>query len=148
MDLSLPSFHDENCPEAAHVLDLLDIHYHTGKIGPVTLREGELWYIEAVDPVGMSINWDPKPTVRAHLKEIGKVPTLHSYGAPVLFKPSVAEVFACLIRDPDIRFPGNIRAFRTECSGENLDDWGAFEREAMRKGFHLATTTLYAEVDR
>jgi hypothetical protein len=72
----------------------------------------------------------------------GLIRTLHRYGAPSLFKPSIFEVLAQLppwSHDRDL-----VAAFKTECSTRPTSEWTDIECEAMNAGFHLAYTTLYA----
>jgi len=89
----------------------------------------QLWYIKAVDPRDMSFLWDPKPTKRARgLRKYKEIVTLHSYGAPVLFKPSIAEVLS-QIPEKDI---DNVAAFETEHLGFSEGS-----------NYHTAVTILY-----
>jgi len=59
--------------------------------------EGDLYFIEDVDPRGVAFTWDPKPARMAeevNPNSYKSIETIHSYGAPVFFKPSIAEVLA------------------------------------------------------
>lgn len=66
------------------------------RIRPVVFdKKGEARFIEPVDPRKISFTWDPTFTdEEVNLDVIGEMQMLHTYGAPVFFKPSVAEVFA------------------------------------------------------
>ncbi len=106
-------------------------------IHPVVKHDERLWYIESVDPWKTAFNWDP--TLRREatdLEPLQTVRTLHTYGAPVFFKPSIAEVLAQLPEDIagvvafSVRGPADADALNTEL-------------EALNAGFHVATTTLY-----
>jgi len=96
--------------------------------------KGDLYFIEDVDPRKIAFTWDPKPARMA--EEVNPNPyktikTIHSYGAPVLFKPSIAEVLAQIPED-DI---GRCVAFET-------DHLGFTEGSS----YHLAQTRLYEKL--
>jgi len=74
--------------------------------------DGDLYFIKDIDPKNVAFTWKPKPTRTA--KEVNPNPyksivTMHTYGAPTLFKPSIAEILA-QIPDEDI---GRCVAFET-----------------------------------
>lgn len=111
------------------VIELLDT------LRPVMQRGCELWYIAAVAPWSIAFTWCPIPTVEANdLEVVRTIPTLHTFAAPVFFKPTIAEVMAQLPEDLD-----GVVAFSTQgpADADEMDD------DAYRAGFHLATTTLY-----
>lgn len=69
------------------------------KIKPVETRDGKVWFIdnEKYHPRTQSYNWNKKVTSEAlGIEPMEEVRTLHDFGAPVFFKPSEAEVLACL----------------------------------------------------
>lgn len=110
----------------------------TGAFKLVKHSEGDLYFIEPVDPREIAFTWEPKPTKFARnvnpepYKSIG---TYHNYGAPVLFKPSIAEVLA-QIPEEDIK-----RCVAFETISEGLD--GA---NCLPEGCHVTTTRLYEKV--
>ena len=68
-------------------------------------EEGDLYYVKDVDPRNVAFTWEPKPTSMAkgvNPNPYKEIVTIHSYGAPVFFKPSIAEVLA-QISDEDIK---------------------------------------------
>ncbi|KXK07542.1 MAG: hypothetical protein UZ21_OP11001001044 [Microgenomates bacterium OLB22] len=93
-------------------------------------------YIKPVDLFNVAYTWAPIPAEKAPVFEVlCDITTYHSYGAPVFFKPSIAEVLAQIpaeYRDVVVAFeidpPGSIR---------NMDD------AAFLDGYHSATTRLY-----
>lgn len=76
------------------------------QIKPVTLsvvngrQRFRLIHTEGVDRRGTAFTWEPKlgRAVRLYQGAGNSVSllTLHTFGAPVLFKPSLAEVYACI----------------------------------------------------
>ena len=91
----------------------------------------ELWYIRKVDPRHVAFTWSPKPTKKAEgLKKYKEIMTLHSYGAPVYFKPSIAEVLAQIPKN-DL---DKIVAFETKHLGFSKDN-----------EYHAARTILYTK---
>lgn len=62
--------------------------------------DGIPYFIEDVDPFETAFTWGPKPTKEATNIELFLViTTFHKFGAPALFKPSIAEVFAQIPTD-------------------------------------------------
>lgn len=99
------------------------------KMRPVIRKDDVLFYIEEVDPRKIAFTWEPVPTKEATgLVALTTLETIHSYGAPVFFKPSIAEVLA-------------------QVPEEFVDQAVAFETNHVYftegSGFHTATTTLY-----
>ncbi len=104
----------------------------------IRVSNGKLFHIEPVDLRRMAYTWSPKVTVEAEpLEAIATVDTLHSYGAPVFFKPSVAEVIA--------QIPEEVVDTIAGFSLEGPLDMGR-ENAALQAGYHVARTTLYREV--
>lgn len=66
-----------------------------------------------------------------------EIRTLHTYGSPCFFKPSVAEVLAQI---PDDMLEGVV-AFETRGPSDVADM--NRESEALNAGFHVARTRLY-----
>lgn len=57
--------------------------------------------IHSIDPRGVSFLWDAKPSGEQmvfHPLNLVRIMTFHTFGAPVLFKPSLAEVYAGIRR--------------------------------------------------
>lgn len=93
--------------------------------------EGDLYFIEDVDPRKIAFTWSPKPTRMA--EEVNPNPyktivTIHGYGAPVFFKPSIAEVLAQISEEDT----GRCVAFETNELGFTEDS-----------SCHTAKTRLY-----
>lgn len=80
--------------------------------------------------------WDPTPTTRVArpLQERGRFLTLHTFGAPVFFKPSVAEVLAQL--------PWSVINGRQVAAFEVVG--GAEVVTVDGTSYHQAETALYA----
>ena len=126
MNFSIPPISRER------VLELVE------RIHPLVERDEKLWHIAPCDPWKIAFSWDP--TLRRPALDFVpgiSFPTLHTYGAPVFFKPSIAEVLAQIpeelidevdafsVKGPDTAADLN----------KNID--------ALNAGFHVATTTLY-----
>ena len=96
--------------------------------------EGDLYFIQDVDPRGVAFTWAPKPARIAdevNPNPYKSIETIHSYGAPVFFKPSIAEVLAQIPED-DI---GRCVAFETNPLGFTEGS-----------SYHLAQTRLYEKL--
>ena len=98
------------------------------RIKPLVRRDGGLRYIQQVDLRKVSFLWDPQIRGKAKgLELVKEIETLHTYGAPVYFKPSIAEVIAQIPK-------------------EDLATIDAFETThpfGVQGGHHVATTKLY-----
>lgn len=81
--------------------------------------------------------WEPMPI--GLLCEIATIQTLHRFGYPGFFKPSIEEVAAQI----PAHLVGKVDAFIVE-GPEALEDI----REYVSRGYHLATTRLYQWVTR
>lgn len=117
----------------------------SARIKPVVMNDdNELFYIEPVDPRTIAFTWDPKLVGGPlDLVPVVRLWTLHSYAAPSLFKASVAEVLAQI----PAGYLDSIVAFTTECPEDSVSSWPEYYRTAFDGGYHLATTTLYAEAE-
>lgn len=112
----------------------------TNSISPVVMHQGALHYIEPVNPRRTAFTWHPSITKEAkNLEVVAQIPTLHVYGAPKLFKPTIAEVLAQI----PAGYIDSVAAFQTNCSHESIDNWSDAEHLALNWGYQLATTTLY-----
>ncbi len=110
------------------------------RIKPLVEHEGVLFYIEEVDPRDIAFTYSPTRTNQANsLEPVVSMPTLHVYGAPAFFKPSVAEVLAQI----PAGYTDQVVAFQTAPNQESIDYWPQADSTALSWGFHLATTTLY-----
>ena len=104
---------------------------------------GQLYYIEEPrDLRNIAYTWDMKPTEKAEgLEPITTIRTLHSYGYYGFFKPSVAEVLACI---PEVALD-EVVAFHLT-GPDDADDLN-HELVAVNAGYHVAYATLYRRVD-
>lgn len=92
---------------------------------------------DAVDPRGVSFIWDPDGLRPVEgIEPWRQVRTVHTYGHPALFKPSIAEVLAQLTGDLT-----GVVGFTIK-GPDDVDDLNA-EPEALNAGFHVATVTLW-----
>lgn len=102
-------------------------------------KEGELRYIIQPDLFTTAYTWSPKfEDVVVGVDHLKDITTYHKYGHYVYFKPSIAEVIACIPED----LIDEVVAFeiidRPENSSDLNDDLGA-----LNAGFHVATARLY-----
>ncbi len=112
------------------------------RIKPVVQFDGGKYYIELVlvDLFRTAYTWDPKPANKATgLKLLCDITTYHTYGYHAMFKPSIAEVLAQIPDD----YLDKVVAFEIVRSPETADDLNR-EPEALKVGYHVATTRLYA----
>lgn len=101
--------------------------------------DGELWTIAPVDPRTAAFTWSPKLVERAPALElITTIPTLHVWGFYGFFKPSIAEVMACIPH----HLVDRVCAFETH-GPDTADDLNASKWVTMECGMHLAATHLY-----
>lgn len=101
--------------------------------------------IEGADLKNTSFTWSPKITEKAEgLEVIHKIKTLHTYGFPGFFKPSIAEVLAFISKIDQI-YLQNIHAFEV-VGPDDVYDLN-IEKEALDAGFHVAKTILYKKKD-
>ena len=65
------------------------------QIKPVVHKDGFLYYIKDVDPVGCSVIYDPQITTKVeNLEKIASIRTHHRQEVPWMIRPSIAEVLA------------------------------------------------------
>jgi hypothetical protein len=103
-------------------------------IKPVIIVEGVLHYIKDVDPWETSFVWDPTPTKPAeNLGILTIITTFHSFGAPAIFKPGIAEVLAQIPKS----LLNEVVAFRT------LSDLTPSNILNTIPPYHFAHTILY-----
>jgi len=97
-------------------------------------RQGLLTFVEPSDLRSVSLMWDPKVVgmPQKDMMVIDRLITYHSYGAPSLFKPSVAEVLAQIQDRDDI----------ADCVGfEVFGDLDSLH--VGQDGHHWTNTILY-----
>lgn len=86
---------------------------------------------------GVSFTWSPKfGDEFAGLEPAKTIKTLHAYGAPGMFKPSIAEVLAQLPEDASAYVAFSIRG------PETRDDLARFPT-CLHAGYHVAEVTFY-----
>lgn len=115
------------------------------RIKPVMRGAGNKLFYGKIDPDlrGTSYTWNFKATKEATgLFEFATIRTLHTYGSPMLFKPSVAEVIAQIPRE----YCDRVVAFEITQRPVHSDDL-IKERDALNAGFHVAVTALLTTVD-
>jgi len=95
---------------------------------------GLLFHIKPVHPRNIAFTWDPKPIGEPlmGLETFETIRTYHTWGAPALFKPSVAEVLAQLTTGQAERAVG------FEILSHNLD-----VNNVLSDGYHTVLTKLY-----
>ena len=110
-------------------------------IKPLVRRAGELFYVEEHKLRKTSFTWlDPKEQASG-LKEVARISTLHGYGYPGFFKPSVGEVLAQL---PPEYLSEGVVAFETRGPDTPKEFYKTEEtKAAFEAGFHTAETILY-----
>lgn len=65
------------------------------RIKPLVVQDRLFHYIKPVDIFNIAYMWSPEITEKAPaMKHLATIDTVHSYGAPVFFKPSIGEVLA------------------------------------------------------
>ena len=112
------------------------------RIHPLVEKHGSLWHIAPVDPWEIAFSWGP--TLRHEALDFVPgvtFPTLHAYGAPVFFKPSIAEVLAQIPEE----IIDEVDAFSVK-GPEGAAELRK-ESKALNAGFHVAQTTLYKKVN-
>ena len=112
------------------------------RIKPVyTFKEKGLYYIKPVNLRNVAYTWDPQPAIKAvGLKKCHDLTTLHAFDYYAFFKPSVAEVLAQIPEE----YLESVVAFEIVGGPVTADDLMR-EKEALRAGFHMATTRLYVK---
>jgi hypothetical protein len=110
------------------------------RIKPVIEFDGVKHHIEKCDLRGESYVWSPVQAEAAlALVEIVDIRTYHTFGYKGFFKPSIAEVIAQIPED----LIDQVTEFEIVAGPTTVDDLNE-ESVALNKGFHVATTRLYA----
>lgn len=116
------------------------------RIKPVVLRNGALRPILHRDIFDSSFVWDlDKETADYEaegLAPIEDITTYHVYGFIGLFKPSIAEVIACI---PE-RLINSVAAFEFISAVEPLGVVSKEDRRCLSDGYHIATMRLYRKI--
>lgn len=73
-----------------------------------------------------------------------KIHTLHRWGAPIYFKPTIYEIF---LQIKGREWAGTI-GFKIEPNESSIDDWSDIEKQAMQSGFHIGRVTLFTKKDK
>jgi hypothetical protein len=141
MNLEIPPITDERLAALAARIRPVVHGAVPGSGGRPRVLE-ELWYIAPVDPRSVAFTWEPVPTERAErLHHLRTIHTLHTYGAPSFFKPSIAEVLAQIPADLDDSL---IVAFKTEGFGDVQAIRAVpHGHAAFMAGYHIGVTTFY-----
>ena len=126
-EFSIPKISDE------------ELRSRAARIKALVRKEGKLYTIEQPKNLRQTaFLWDPVFKERSGVvMELGRVRTLHSYGAPSLFKPSIAEVLAQI--PPELA--AKVKAF--EVLGPDTADGMNGHWDELNAGFHVAETILY-----
>ena len=112
------------------------------RIRPVVGVDENLHYIQDVDPREIAFTWSPRATKRARgLVKLTTIETIHGYGAPVYFKPSIAEVLAQIPQE----LIEQTLVFRTEHTG--FTEVAAFTRHQPRFMLELRETLRLSGAD-
>jgi hypothetical protein len=103
------------------------------------------FWIEPCDPRKVAFTWEPKPTKEARVRQLGHMITYHRFGAPSLFKPSIAEVIAQIIKDPSVAdFKNEIIAFETGVGDlTSVNVWSG-----NTESCHWCATILYGDPEK
>lgn len=132
---------DDECKKPDYIPEIdRDQIEQLAHIQPIVRKDGVSYFINPCDKYGVSYTWEPKladPT--PPLLALGDITTYHQYSYYGFFKPSVAEVLACIPKD---MLP-KVKAFEIVRSPETADDF-KLDRAAFNAGYHVATTRLYA----
>lgn len=137
MTISIPHVSDEELEKRYAKVKPLVVHDPDSTANDDTW--GSLWTIEKPNFRAVSYIWDPKRLKQAgKVKAVTTIQTYHSYGAPVLFKPSVAEVLSQI---PEKYFDGSVDAFYISKAPQSADDLNKY-KAALDEGYHVAAVTL------
>lgn len=116
------------------------------RIKPVVLRNGALRPILHDDVFNSSFLWDHDSETASceatGLTPIEDITTYHVYGFIGLFKPSIAEVIACI---PE-RLINSVAAFEFISAVEPLGVVSKEDRWCLSAGYHIATMRLYRKI--
>jgi hypothetical protein len=116
------------------------LQMRASRIRPLLTFDGELYSIVPTrDLRSISFMWNPIRSYRAGpLRQLADVRMFHSFGAPSLFKPTIAEVIAQI---PE-RYSAVTCAFEVIRHPQNAADLN-LESEALNAGFHVSIVRLY-----
>lgn len=128
MKYSIPEISDERIKELQE------------KFTPLVRRNGKLFTVKECHPRNQAFNWNDGEKVVKYLREVARFQTLHTYSYHGFFKPSLAEVFAQLPKDFEVK---DDLFFETQ-GPDTADDLNK-NREALDAGFHVAETIVYKQ---
>jgi len=118
-----------------------ELQKRAGRIKPVVGFNGSQYYIHDVDIAQVSFIWDPKKKNKAKgLVALCEILTYHTYGHPMLFKPSIAEVLSQI---PDTHLD-KVIAFQIVGQPESVEDLNQYGA-ITNSGYHMAITQLYGK---
>jgi hypothetical protein len=125
--MKIPTITDDDINDLlAHIKPMV---YDEAGIVPCTF--------DPVHPRNVSFIWGPDGLRPVEgIEPWRQVRTLHTYGHPALFKPSIAEVLAQLTGDLSEVVGFTIRG---PADADELN----VEREALNAGFHVGVVTLW-----
>lgn len=125
-------------PRADRVPEIgeVELSHLASAIRPLVEKDGLPWEIEPVTGEALrrrAYTWAPAFVAPAgEMVEVARLETIHTYGAPSLFKPSVAEVIA--------QIPESLRP-RVEAFVQRRD--GASPIVIDGQGYHVVETVLF-----
>lgn len=140
----IPEISDEELRELhARIKPVVRFNIVTSKNGEIkpteVYEEGLLFYIKDVDPRDVAFTWEPEPVKKADgLERLDDIVTYHTFGAPILFKPSIAEVLAQI---PE-KYKEKAVAF--EVRTNDMGPWNVISNE--EGSYHVTVTRLYQEI--
>lgn len=146
MRFYLPKY-DEKSVDAIAARKFIDEKYNTRtrnkfKFQQVVEKDNKLWYVRQIDPYHDSCLFTPrirKEAIDLHVR--CKTRTLHRYGAPTCFYPTVFDV---VLQLPEwVTERDSIYAFSVEIPDSYINDMTDIEVEAFNSGFHVGYTTFY-----
>lgn len=112
------------------------------RIKPLFSFNGKLYLIEDVDISRVSFIWEPKKKgIAPKMTVLGEILTYHTYGHPMLFKPSIAEVLSQI---PE-QYLEEVVAFQIVGQPNDADDLNRYTT-ITNAGYHMAITQLYGRI--
>lgn len=125
----IPEITDERIAELAN--RIVHVGRHSVRVGLFRMKRCHLRNEACL--------WNGTTTTQEKgLKELARIRTLHTYGHPMMFKPSVAEVLAQIPAELIADTAAFMIAGPSDAAALNDDS------EALNAGFHVATTILYS----
>ena len=78
---------------------------------PLVFKGDEVWTIEIPDLRKTAFTWSPKLVKEIKFEVLHTISTNHGCGYHAFFKPSIAEVLACLSNHPEILNDDDVNSF-------------------------------------